>query len=168
MNLIKHLRMYCCLWGGDLVVLDKSKFAKLFLCNEPYYHRMYVRRDNDQFDTAPAAEWHGVHWSSKRVFVAEDEGHANGIIHEMGHVFAAIDKPDYADEYTFLGFEIRLAASIGQYRQWSRGNYDYGLFSGRWGCASARHKSAEARNVIEIGIDAGNINASTLAPQAVR
>lgn len=50
------LGLYCRRWGGDLVVLDKSKFAKLFMCSEPYYHNMHTFRDNDQFDAAPATE----------------------------------------------------------------------------------------------------------------
>lgn len=89
-------------------------------------------------------------------------------VHEMAHVFATTDKPDNSSEIDFLGFEVRLAASVGLYRKWSTGNYSYGLNGRDWNDATARHKSDVIKGCIFTGIKLGNINATTLAPQPLR
>lgn len=51
----------------------------------------------------------------------------NGIIHEMGHVFATKHRPESqaCNEPDFLGWEIALARSVGAFDAWSEDNASY-------------------------------------------
>jgi hypothetical protein len=175
---VTALRRFCEAWGGRLICLSESKFTQVFkmVADEDGLalprSRALIPRDNDQFDIAPATKWHGVHYGIKTVFVVPERASANGIIHEMGHVFATLNPPSQADELDFLGWEICLARAGGFYRAWSLGNGTYGLGGvstlDEWESASAARKAEVARESIARGIAIGSIEPLTLAPRSVR
>lgn len=79
---------------------------------------------------APFSSRLGLDYDTKTVFVHAD-GHVDadivgGVVHEMGHVFAACKPPDTLDdEFTFFGWEAALAQHVGCLADWYKFSADY-------------------------------------------
>lgn len=156
-DIIDRLRPFCRAWGGDLIEVTPFQFKRLF----NYRLTGEFGENAHSFEEAPAADFHGVVYELKHVYVVPWYATANGLIHEMGHVFASELPPDDCDEMSFLGWEAVLALTVGAYRDWSRLNDSYGLGGvgglDEWGTASAKGKAQVLRECIEVGACAGII-----------
>ena len=171
---IPVLRRFCESWGGQIIELTRDQFTGLFRPGwDPRCGAFYrgLSDPNVAYEEAPATSWHGLHYADKLVYVVPDEASPNGLIHEMGHVFATRYLPDYVDELDTLGWEVCLARASGLYRQWSDANADYCLGGNEgydWHVASAAYKARVVRTSIIRGIELGSIEPMTLAPRSVR
>lgn len=153
----------CESWGGKLVYHTQFLFKRLF--RRPEHDRI-----SEAFTEAPAAPWHGINYQAKTVYVVPEHATINGVIHEMGHVFACCDDPDKSDESDFLAWEVAVAFKLKCYREWSLGNsthgtgmitgctYDDGKYIGdEWGQINARCKAEFIRMCINYGLKVGNL-----------
>ena len=163
-DVIAKLRPFCQRWGGDIIEITPLRYNRLF----EYTSSAEGRRH--QFDAAPATNWHGVVYDLKQVYVVPKHATANGLIHEMGHVFASELPPDDADEFSWLGWEAAMALKVGLYREWSDNNDSYGImgYGDDWGVATAAQKAAALRASLEICFSAGIVEPGTLEPRSRR
>lgn len=165
---VNKLRDLCIQLGGELILLPEASFARLF---RPWEHGN--TQDNYPFTEAPQSNrGHGVNYDKLTVYAQRDLVQPNALIHEMAHVFASPKPPDWADEYSFLGWEICCAIKFGLYQAWSRDNKDYGINAGRtegfprefseWQDINAHGRALVCRNRIEAaqadGLVDGNFN----------
>lgn len=113
-QVLRRLRKLCQSFGGDLVKVDHEEW--------------------DSSIQAPFTGWDlGVDYQNKVIYYSDfcmpsrAETVATGIIHEMGHVFACNQEPEYAtDEFDFLGWEWAVAKKIGLTQiAFCRGNDGY-------------------------------------------
>ena len=109
---IPRLASLCSQWGGALEIVDEQCWRDLFTKRR--------RQGYAEFPISHVGQY-GVHWESKRVFVVADGARVQPVIHEMAHVFASLTRPDWCNEYAFLGWEIALARQVDAYAAWSRG-----------------------------------------------
>ena len=169
---IAKLRPYCEKWGGKLIEVTPMKFKRLFNWRSTSESRRHT------FEEAPFVDWHGVVYDLKHLYVVPHHATANGIIHEMGHVFASEIPPENADEAAFLGWEACLALHAGVYREWSSLNDSYGLgdlglagsdsiIGVEWGETSAARKARALRESIMVGQSRGIITPE-LEPRSLR
>jgi hypothetical protein len=163
---IRALSAWCTRWFGELVVLPNL---------DTFYRLFNDERDNDPYEEAPFARYHGVCWNTRTVYTVESFCNVNAIVHEMGHVFACTEPPRLSDEWAFLGWEACLARIVRGYTAWSEGNANYGVVSWgldtpdgeEWGFLDRTHQRSLLRNRIAAGITAG-ILTSTHRPRCVR
>ncbi len=153
---LARLAVLCKKLGGELRLISDAEFTALM---EP--------EDNPEWDEAPFTRWHAVNWKQRLIIAAEKHASLNGIIHEMGHVFADPMPPTASNEFDWLGWEIAVAKYVGCYRQWSTGNKDYCIGDMNWGEASARRKHELILDRIVEAQDDGILSAQ-LRPLAVQ
>lgn len=147
---VKELQRLCRAWGGDLILMPRRAFELL-----EHYDRSGAR----MFTPAPASSFHGLNWDAKLVFATHEDVNAGSVIHEMGHVFASDVSERDCDEWSWLGWEIRLAQQVGAYRVWSKqneayvmGDYDgLGVDGEEWGTITSGGRRAVARDRIAAG-----------------
>ncbi len=142
---IKALSRVCRRFGGQLAVISQHAFDSLF--DEPAHRhasprsatraeatRMRCAADHtygEGLNKSPSTFGHGLLWRQKIIYTVHGRGNVNGIIHEMGHVFASPHHPGCAcyecHEWNWLGWEIILARQIGVMPLWSYHNADYNV-----------------------------------------
>lgn len=137
---LRTLSQICRQFGGQLVIVTQSEFEALFEAS-----RDVPNRDVDGLSEASFTDAHGIHWRDKIVYAVRGREQIRAIIHEMGHIFAAIHPPDYehpqehwsdecldCHEWHWFGWEIALARHIGATRVWCQGNAYYQTTKGPW------------------------------------
>lgn len=106
------LRHFACQNGGHIVITDYA-----FVCG------MFKK---DGWSTS-IKDGIGLHKLARVILVAKGHEDLNGIIHEMGHLFAEAGDPEYHHEWEWIGWEIALARWAGCWDEWNSGNTDYGV-----------------------------------------
>jgi hypothetical protein len=158
---VRALSRVCRRFSGQLAVISQHAFDSLF--DQPFDH-MY---GNKELSESPTTTAHGLWWRKKIIYAVRGRENVNGIIHEMGHVFAAPHHPDCAcsacHEWDWLGWEIVLARQIGAMPMWSYHNADYGVGEGglySWGRLTPKRRRivvadriAHARKAGFLGVD---------------
>jgi hypothetical protein len=113
------LAAYCKKWGGRLTRLSEERFDTRF-------DAIHGPPNRSWYDAPFTGGRLGVLWRKKEIIYAGDEPWP-GILHEMGHVFAAKRNPSLADEYNFLGWEHVMAHVVGDVKYWREHNANYGV-----------------------------------------
>lgn len=100
-------------WGGNLWLVD-------------YF------RDDEQ---SPFCSYLGMDWDKFEILICpldlpgKNPVNSGHLIHEMGHMFACIERPNKSIEFNFFGWEYALAKFIGCYKEWADSNRDYGILT---------------------------------------
>ncbi len=158
---LDYLAKFARKWRGDLILVDRPTFDWTFKAYDgPAYE------DNSPFHLAPFTNKSlGVNYVTKTVYAVADNLTLNGVIHELGHVFADSQDPDHADEYEWLGWEIALAKQAGCYRVWSAENKDYGIADNAvapktrdWGYLTATQKAKLAAERVAHAVELGLVS----------
>lgn len=115
-------------WGGRVALVDDLPVRRNY--------------DIDNNSHAPFDNGLGVNHRSKIVYVVEqDVEEPGGIIHEMGHVFAAVDMRQ--EEWRFFGWEYVVARQLRLVKLWDRSCTNYvipGPYNAEWGDLDRRTK----------------------------
>lgn len=117
---LKKLGRICRRLGGRLVLLP-SRDA---FCDVADAHRSLSM----SLSSGSEPEY-GIRWKKKIVYAVRHSDHIGYIIHEAGHVFADRFSPDHSkcNEWSWIGWEIAVARSIGAFREWSEQNHSYSV-----------------------------------------
>ena len=103
---IKRLLYKVVYWGGTIINVDESYFMS--------------HMDEETFSEAPFTNNSiGVFWKKKHI-VTVGVPHPGHLLHEMGHIFACKYEPNAVecDEFTFVGWEYKLAEEVGVVQEW--------------------------------------------------
>lgn len=103
----------------------------------------------------------GIIWEEKRVFCSPNVIYPD-VIHEFGHVFAALCRPSMKDatpnEEAFFAWELLMAQRLGPKEIWYECNEGYSINTGSdFGAVSAAEQAAFLQRSTEAGIKAGCI-----------
>jgi len=97
------LRKQARAWGGDVSVVPRVVYGAI----------RSAESTAERFYEAPFTDGLGSFWSSKVIVISERNSDWAGIVHEMGHCFAAPKNPDdYNREYDFFGWEWALVRAL--------------------------------------------------------
>lgn len=115
---IQALSRVCRHFGGQLAVIAQQEFDNLF--NRPKSTHIWKldpthnseklnvstgaqdlwrpehTHSSEELSVSPSTYAHGLWWRRKIIYAVRGRESVNGIIHEMGHVFAAPHHPDCA------------------------------------------------------------------------
>ena len=120
---LRALSRVCRQLGGRLAVVSQPEFDDVF---DP---RVDHTCGGEERSEAPFTDAHGLWWRKKIIYAVRGRENVNGIIHEMGHVFASAHHPDCScgkcHEWNWFGWEIALARQIDAVPTWSYHNAEY-------------------------------------------
>jgi hypothetical protein len=98
-------------WGGNVIHLNEDEFEDVH--NDVYFFLAPFCDDNL-----------GINWKNKIIYFEGKENIPN-MIHEAGHLFASKDNPNESDEWSFFGWEYKLAQELKIIDEWDAANFGY-------------------------------------------
>ncbi len=109
----------------ELIVLRLRRFARKFGADVV----LDSNPSDGDWSPAPFSLYLSIDWFTKRVAVDPDlpATEAAAIVHELGHILATRDTPQGSDEWSFFGWEWRVACTCGIERAWLQSCRDYAL-----------------------------------------
>jgi hypothetical protein len=82
--------------------------------------------DSEEVAAAQYSAFLGVDYGRKIIYTVD--GFCPGeVLHEVGHVFASLHNPAFAEEYDFFGWEFVVAQKVGLVEEWLKGTGNYSV-----------------------------------------
>ena len=113
--------------GGRFVVVSKKSYQFI---TEKNISRGWDRKSKPNiWYQCPFNDGIAINYDRKIVMYSPEMEplHPGHLCHEMGHVFATKKKPNRADEYSFLAWEMLLAKRLRVFTQWVQDQEEYSL-----------------------------------------